>query len=268
MNNPLSYSSLKLDLFSRNGDYLQSASGFVVEADNQYDLVTNWHVLSGREMPALSQPESGTEPYILKTALHIHGGQEENIFPFYTGIRKQITIPLYDDKGVPCWIAYQPNEQGEPTTDIALLPIQFDLTFANILNREIAGKTAMGYWNKISAIPVSTIDAQVEYGPADRVHIVGYPLNWAPAGSDKSGVAFWRTSWIASEIREPGMTRANVFFVDPCAPKGMTGAPVIGMKNDRLKLLGIYSDSSTAEFGADAGLVWEAWPVKELIAGL
>ena len=30
------------------------------------------------------------------------------------------------------------------------------------------------------------------------------------------------------------------------------------MKNDRMKLLGVYSDYSTAEFGANAGLWWMA----------
>ena len=55
------------------------------------------------------------------------------------------------------------------------------------------------------------------------------------------------------------------FFIDPCALEGMTGSPVVGMKNDRLKLLGVYSDSSTAGFGANAGLVWDAFLVKELI---
>jgi hypothetical protein len=37
------------------------------------------------------------------------------------------------------------------------------------------------------------------------------------------------------------------------------------MKNDRIKLLGVYTDRSTAEFGANAGLVYGAWLVKELI---
>jgi hypothetical protein len=45
----------------------------------------------------------------------------------------------------------------------------------------------------------------------------------------------------------------------------MSGSPVIGMKDDQLKLLGVYSDRSTPEFGANAGLVWEAWLIKELI---
>jgi hypothetical protein len=46
----------------------------------------------------------------------------------------------------------------------------------------------------------------------------------------------------------------------------MTGSPVVGMKNDRIKLLGVYSDSSTADFGANAGLVWDASLVKQLIS--
>jgi hypothetical protein len=46
----------------------------------------------------------------------------------------------------------------------------------------------------------------------------------------------------------------------------MTGSPVVGMKNDRIKLLGVYSDRSTEGFGANAGFVWEAFVVKELIS--
>lgn len=45
----------------------------------------------------------------------------------------------------------------------------------------------------------------------------------------------------------------------------MTGSPVIGVKNDRMRLLGVYSELSTAEIGGNAGLVYAAWLVKELI---
>ena len=42
MDNLLSYSSVKLDLFSRDGSRLKSASGFVVEAGDKHYIVTNW----------------------------------------------------------------------------------------------------------------------------------------------------------------------------------------------------------------------------------
>lgn len=45
----------------------------------------------------------------------------------------------------------------------------------------------------------------------------------------------------------------------------MSGSPVVGAKNDRMKLLGVYSDRSTAEFGANAGLVWDASHIKDLL---
>jgi hypothetical protein len=268
MNNPLSYSSLKLDLFSKEGVRLKSASGFVVEAGAKYYLITNGHVLSGKDNLARELQEPVMKSYILRTSLHFYGGEGEKHLPLSRSMRQRITVPLYDDNDEPRWIERPTNGQQQPIADVVVLPIQSSLTFANNLNpfgEKLSGmKINTSIWVKISSIPISAIDTDVEYGPSDTVHIIGYPLGWAPAGIDKSSVAFWRTSSIASEINEIVMI-SGTFFIDPCAPEGMSGSPVVGMKNDRMKLLGVYSDSSTAEFGANAGLVWDARLVKELI---
>jgi len=266
MSNLLSFSSVKIDLFSKAGVRLKSASGFVVEAGNRYYLITNWHVVSGE------QQEPDTKPYVLKTSIHIHGGERDKPALFIMGMRKRLTVQLYDDNNSPRWIEYRTKDENQYPVEIVALPIQEDLTL-RLLSGSIAGinieKGSWGeyrdYWTKISAISISAIDTAVEYGPPDPVHIIGYPMGWEPEGTEKTSSAFWRTSFIASEIYEPGMRRADTFFIDPCAPAGMTGSPVIGMKNDRMKLLGVYSDLSTAEFGANAGLVYGAWFVKELI---
>jgi hypothetical protein len=267
MNNPLSSSSLKLDLFSKDGVRLKPASGFVIEAGNQYYLITNWHVLSGRDISAPGQQALVIEPHILKTAIHTYGGRGEKSNPPQMGIWKRITVQLYDDHDVPRWIQGRTDEKSQPTVDVVALPIKLDPTFRGLFKWQFEGSNInnMDSWVKISAISSSAIDTDVEYGPSDTVHIIGYPLGWAPIGTDKSSSAFWRMSSIASERSEIGMTPANAFFIDPCALEGMTGSPVIGMKNERMKLLGVYSDSSTAEFGANAGLVWDASLVKELI---
>ena len=267
MHNPLSYSSLKLDIFSKEGIHLKSASGFVVEVGNQDYLITNRHVVSGKDVRERELKEPVIEPYILKTSLHIHSGHGEQVAPPYPmGIRQRITVELYDETRTPRWIAHQGNEQHQPTVDIVALPIQMNLKQSQFIEKITGMMMNMDYWwSKVSAIPISAIDTDVEYGPPDTVHIVGYPLGWAPTGNDKTSTAFWRTSSIASEINEINRIQAGTFFVDPGAPDGMTGSPVVGMKNDRLKLLGVYSDSSTADFGANAGLVWDARLVKELI---
>ncbi len=265
MNNPLSYSSVKLDLFSKDGVRLKPASGFVIEAKNQYYLITNWHVLSGKRIATSDLQEPFIKPFTLKTSIHIHGGRGEGSDPFSKGIRKGTTIHLYDDKDAPRWTELRANEPHRPTVDLVALPIQLNMDLDRFMRTITGTKTKNDVWSQVSAIPISAIDTDVEYGPADPVHIIGYPLGWAPAGIDKSSSAFWRASWIASEMKEPGLIQANGFFIDPCALEGMTGSPVVGMKNERLKLLGIYSDSPAGEFSANAGLVWDAGLLKQLI---
>ena len=272
MNNPLSFSSVKLDLFSRDGVRLKPASGFVVEAGNHYYLITNWHVVSGRDIHTDEQQESIVKPCTVKTSVHIRGVAGEKNDVFSVGARKKITVQLYDDNDSPRWTELPTREKNQHMVDIVALPFQMNLTL-KLFSGKIPGITVYkdsweentDYWTKISAIPVSAIDTDVEYGPPDTVHVIGYPLGWKPDGADRTSSAFWRTGFIASEIYEPGMRRADTFFIDPCAPEGMSGSPVVGMKNNRMKLLGVYSDRPTAEFGANVGLVYGAWLVKQLI---
>jgi hypothetical protein len=272
MNNLLSYSSAKLDLFSKDGIRLKPSSGFVVEAGKQYYLITNWHVISGVEFHTSGQQLPVDKPYSLKTSVHIHGGALEKGDVFSMGVRKRLTVELYDDNGSQRWIENGANEGNQPVADIVALPIHASLTL-KLFGGKIPGITIdkgswdenADYWTKISAIPISAIDTDVEYGPPDTVHIIGYPIGWEPDGAERTSSACWRTGSIASEIYEPGMRRADTFFIDPSALEGMTGSPVVGMKHDRIKLLGVYSDRSTAEFGANAGLVYGASLVKQLI---
>ena len=272
MNNLLSFSSVKLELFSKDAAYLKSASGFVVEARGQHYLITNWHVVSGRNISVDESQKSIHEPYTVKTSIHFHGGEGERPYPISMGVWQRITISLFDDNNVPRWIEYGASDQHRGMVDIVALPIQSHLSRSPFnaktpginINKSPWAKD-INYWTKVSAIPMSAIETDVEYGPPDVVHIIGYPQGWTPEGVGKSSSAFWRTSFIASEIYEHGMTRENIFFVDPGAPDGMTGSPVVGIKNDRLKLLGVYSDRAMEEFSAPAGLVYGAWLVKKLI---
>lgn len=272
MNHLLSFSSVKLDIFSRDGTPLKPASGFVLEADGRYYLVTNLHVLSRKD--GAGNQDSVLEPYLLKMPIHSHWGEGEKRFPFSMGRRQRITVPLYDNTGAPTWRECQSKGASEPPADIAALHLPRDKTVELIRTMSLSNEKRLenllhsNYWTRISAIPVSTIDTDVDYGPPDVVHVIGYPHGWAPEGPDRSSAAFWRTGFIASEMYEAGMSRSDVFFIDPCAPEGMTGSPVVGMKKERMKLLGVYSDRSTTEFDANAGLVYNAQLLKELMGHL
>jgi len=126
MNNPLSFSSLKLDLFSKDGTRMKPASGFVVEAGDAYYLITNWHVVSGRDISAHEMQTPVIEPYTLKAAIHTYGGQGEKSAPLSTSVRKRIMVQLYDDNDAPKWIERRSDKQYQPMVDVVALPIQFD----------------------------------------------------------------------------------------------------------------------------------------------
>jgi hypothetical protein len=277
MSNPLSFSSIKLERFSKDGICLKPASGFVLEAGNQYYLITNWHVVSGRDILTGELLEPDLEPDTLKISLHFRFREGEKSASFTAGPWKKLVIELYSDNHVPRWIEPARIEL-QSMIDVVALPLSSNLiywlsrgkaadAFRKFIDPVPVIKSNVSYWAEISAISISAIDIDVEYGPSDTVDVIGYPLDWAPAGTNKPVPSFWRRSSIASEIKGLGITSPeDSFFIDPCPLDGMTGSPIIGMKNDRLKLLGIYSDSSTAEFGANAGLVWNASVVKELIS--
>ncbi|MBN1311516.1 MAG: hypothetical protein JXB30_08865 [Anaerolineae bacterium] len=89
MNNPLSYSSVKLALFAKDGTHLKSVSGFVIEAGDQYYLITNKHVVSGEDMQ-----EFVSTPYILKTCLHVYAQEDEKVEHLETGMRRRIAVDL------------------------------------------------------------------------------------------------------------------------------------------------------------------------------
>lgn len=276
MSNPLSYSSVKLDIFTRNDSYLGQASGFVVETANRHYLITNRHLVSNSEISSHGQQTRIMEPYTIKTSIHIHGGDKKSSFPLSWGVWKKITIQLYDNDHCPKWLQHQTNEQTQSAPDVIALSIHlnYSMKFNQALMQRalmqyeekfLGNRGSTSYWSKISAIPISTIDTDVEYNPPDPVYIVGYPIGWSPAGTEKSSAAFWRMSSIASELDVTGTIRTDMFFIDPFALEGMSGSPVIGLKNGHMKLLGIYSARSTREFSINAGVVWKASTVKALI---
>lgn len=273
MNNPLSFSSIKLDRLSKEGKHLKPASGFVVAAGDHYHLITNWQVVSGRDIRTRELLEPELEPYTLTTSVHIRSGEGENAFPLTIGPWKKLSIELYGGDHQPRWVDLV-HSVRHALVDVVALQLPSEL--GPVLRRrkkhpfntlfDPSGHNVES-WAEISAIPIAAIDTEIEYGPSDTVDVIGHPLGWAPNGINKPASAFWRRSSVASEIRAAGVgiTSKDPFFIDPCPPEGMTGSPVIGMKDDCMKLLGVYSDRSTAGFGANAGLVWNASVVKELI---
>jgi len=239
---PLSVTSLFLEIV-HNNQIIGSASGFVVEFNNNYYLVTNWHVVSGRN-PATNQ--SLLQGGITPTHLYI---THHSSVRLGTWIRRKEN--LLNEDGTPRWLEHQRGRN----IDVILLPLQ------NIDN-EI----------KIYPFDLNLAKTDMIPEPAMPVSIIGYPLGIATGGN----FPIWKTGHIASD---PDLNYNNlpVFLIDATTRGGMSGSPVVlrlsgGYRTRRgarilaggtnTLFLGIYS-GRIREF-SEIGMVWRPVLIDEI----
>lgn len=239
---PLSTTSVYIHQLT-NGQIIGSATGFVIEKNNQKYLITNWHVVSGRhpESNQITNPD-GLTPTHLQITYHAAIG-------LGNWIRK--IEPLLNADSSKKWLEHSLGQQ----IDVVALPLEnlgadiivysFDL---NLANTDIVSQPAM---------PVS---------------IIGYPLGLV------TGVHFpiWKTGHIASD---PDLDFNNkpVFLIDATTRGGMSGSPVVMRMNGgyqrrsgaqvlaggiKTLFLGVYSGRIQAD--SEIGMVWRPVVIDEI----
>lgn len=239
---PLSCCSLRLPVLA-NGTELSRATGFVVEHGGDDFLITNGHVVTGRnpDTGELLSP-TGAEPDELQIIHHVDG---------QLGTWKVDAQPLYSPAGDPLWWEHPEGRN----VDVVALPL--DMNFPDLTTYPL---------------DLSLADHNVALAPAMAVSIIGYPFGLA------TGQAFpiWKTGHIASD---PGVNYDGrpAFLIDATTRGGMSGSPVVfrssgpyPSRDGALKLggtvtafLGVYSGRIHED--AEVGLVWRPRLVTEIL---
>jgi len=169
---------------------LASATGFIVERQEQQYLVTNWHVVTGTD------PNTGI-------LLDVHGRRPDavRISHLCASSRSHFVDrvePLTSDDR-PRWIEHP--EYGK-RVDVVALPL-----------------------SQLDDVRISTYDPwrtpHVQFGVGDELTVVGFPF-----GISSDGLALWTRGTIASEfeVDYDGLPR---FLIDARTRPGQSGAPVI-----------------------------------------
>lgn len=255
--NLLTYSITKLEMLC--GDLqIGVATGFFLKKASDWFLVTNWHVLSGRN------PENG-QPR------HIRGAVPDRC-RFYTSVREGLqlgwapSIRFLGDAMNDSATWYQHPSQGQ-NADIAVLPIE----------PEQAGIAK-------DLLDQSGHDQDMFIDLGENLFIPGYPLGFAASGH----MPIWKRASLASSL-EVGHGMDRFFYIDTATREGMSGSPCLALSNwrhyslDRVtnqmriverplswRLLGVYSGrrNPSDNFEAQIGIVWRENLVYETIAGV
>jgi hypothetical protein len=242
--NFLSTSITKLEMLV-DGQFLGGGTGFFYKHNSKWYVVTNWHVLSGRD-PSNGQPRHSSAAVPNQCRFYFASLTE-------AGIRwEAVTYSLAHSSNTATWLQHPVEGQA---VDIAALPIE-----------EIHTGKAKDLQDPGGNAPDMFIDLGAE------VFLPGYPLGLSANGL----MAIWKRASVASSL-EFGEGINRYFYVDTATREGMSGAPCLAISNwrhyemDRAtnkvkvverplswRLLGVYSGrlNPSDSFEAQIGKIW------------
>lgn len=246
----------KLELLFQ-GQQIGAATGFFLKKNSNWMLVSNWHVLAGRNnVDGQPRHSHGATPDECRFYVAGYLGDKMAWFPRVVNLGD-----AYNKSAT--WLEHPIEGQD---VDIAVLPLgSIDVGFA----KDLLDPT--GY------DPNMAVDLGAE------VFLPGYPLGLAAAGK----MAIWKRASIASSL-EFGEGINRFIYVDTATREGMSGSPCLAISNWRhysrvpgttklkvverplsSRLLGIYSGrkNPSDSFEAQIGIVWRENLIFETIAG-
>lgn len=226
---------------------LGTGTAFVAQHRARNYLVTNYHIIAGRD-PRTGQPlhSSGATPDLLKVAFRLgpHNDRLE-----WQGRDVQVL----GKGGEALWFEHPVHGR---TVDIVALPLEPD---ADVV---------------LNPFPIGGDVPELLARPSSDVNIVGFPFGQTAGGA----FAIWSRGSIASEP-EVDLDNLPKFLVDSRTRPGQSGSPVIihspgGMTSFAngtarvaatpiTNLLGVYSGRINDE--SDLGIVWKVQALRDVI---
>ncbi|MBL4601526.1 MAG: trypsin-like peptidase domain-containing protein [Emcibacteraceae bacterium] len=248
----LSVSVVPLEIFSNTDKSLAKATGFFYADGEEIYLVSNWHVLSGRN-PQTGQPHhnSGAIPHSLSFPLM----RKKN----HLNDSTNHTVLLVNKQDENLWL--QDRGYGQ-RVDVAVLKLDINLS---------------DFANECTNLNNNANDLDISAGI--DVFVLGYPLNQ----SKQRNIPVWKKASIASEPYYPLDDHYEGFLIDCSTREGMSGAPVIArqfgfyLRQDgevslkpgiHSRFLGIYSGRYTGNDLAEMqlGIVWKEEHIQNIIS--
>jgi hypothetical protein len=251
-----SFRVAKLEILAQDTlAHLGNATGFFCEYRGRTFLVTNWHVVSGRNYQT-NHPlhRSQALPGALKVHTHLTTGAQASESTLSSSTVFQISLANGD--GSPCWLQHPlfGTDVDVIAIDVSSRIVDCERIFRINLETELARDTDLSVM--------------------DQAFVTGYPLS---ATTTPNSLPIYKSGTIASEPRV--FDSIPRIYIDGKTKTGMSGSPVmvkqqahsqkrltgIERLENGLDFIGIYSGrerQERSEFEAELGIIW---PYKECL---
>jgi hypothetical protein len=234
-----------------NGKSFGEATSFIWQRGSQHYLITNWHVVTGRNAET-NNLETPVQPDMLKAMFNPRMKE-------FGKVPRDIVIR--DKNNNPLWFTHPLRKRG---SDVVAIPLP------------IPGNDPL-----INLYPINAEQPKLDLAVkiAMDVYILGYPF-----GADPPGFPVWKRGSIASEPELVHFGK-SCLLVDTASRKGMSGAPVIRRSwtnhlmedgtnrpleaNSRTRFIGVYSGRFHTKNPEDAqlGMVWPERDIEDILDG-
>jgi hypothetical protein len=257
-----SIQSVKIKILAeRTKIEITSATGFLCEYKEKLFLITNWHVVNGRNnfTKELLDTKHGALPgFLYLQLIYTQQVQDDNFntfpLPFEQPLFYYNSDEDFYDESKPLWIEHdRKNEIDVVAIDLTQFKNLSSLPGFKLATYKIEEEIA--YSQYTSGISVM-----------DKAFIIGFPLS---SGVSPNEYPIYKGATIASEIKDND--EPPIIFIDEKTKSGMSGSPVI-LKHEfsgspegdalygKTQLIGIYSgrESTSPELTeAELGIVWK-----------
>jgi hypothetical protein len=237
MYNNTSLAVVPLRVKGVSGQTLSVATGFWYRRSQteQPYLITNWHVVTGREPASPSRSRNGAVPVSISTSVHAEMGESADGPLIHPAVTVNVTLAINEPDGEePAWLEH-------PTlkfrADVVAIPVP-DLERA----KPKLSFSAFGDAGMLNPHPL------FEPNVTDDVFVIGYP--WGLTGGGAAMPIYKRGS-VASE---PALPQAGLprFLIDCRTASGLSGSPVMAVRS-------VFGDKigpgGEARFGRGGGFV-------------
>jgi hypothetical protein len=204
---PLNFTTVRVQPFYNN-QHLSNATGFFyagwLDGHPNVWLITNWHVLAGRNMnpPHKALHSQGCIPNRIRLNMVLESNQPEYVSGGPPLLLQEYFIDLYNPTGEAFW--YQHPQKTA-----------FDVAVLNL--RALVERCEMRGINHVA----TQNDMAIEIG--NQVFILGYPLGFQHFAE----TPIWKSGIIASEPKLETPESRNRVVIDATTRQGMSGSPVI-----------------------------------------
>ena len=253
--------------FNSQGTALSTATSFFYETgSSELFLITNWHVVTGRNPPNPSKSKTGAVPCYIKVRVHRKQKKTDGKPNIVISDLHEVSLPINSEDGnEPRWMEHPKHRFN---VDVVGIRITDQLEFRERYELNVANK-----WKEYHK----------DYEPdaMDEVFVVGYPWGLSSSAKRGGGLPVYKRGCIASDPIVD-FRRLPCVLIDCRTTSAMSGSPVIAsrsgiflpngkMSGDTVigtvsKFLGVYSGrlvgvESTRDWGDQAseiGMVWKA----------